>query len=336
MRLPGPDPLKALITPDAFKGTLSSAEVGAALAAGAADGGAEATVLAAADGGEGTASALASALGAETFAVEVRGPLGEVVPAHWVRLGDGRAVVEVAVASGLDLVEESRRDAWAANTFGTGELIAAAARAGCDRVLVAAGGSATTDGGSGALRALDEAGVDVEIDVICDVRTPWERAAEVFGPQKGADPAGVERLAARLREMAEVAPRDPRGVPMTGCAGGLSGGLWAHRGASLVPGASFVLDAIGFDQALSSRQAVLTGEGRLDESTLEGKLVAEVARRAAIAGVECHAVVGRCDLAPARTLAMGLASVSVAGTPGDIRAAASALVRSRFGPGAAG
>lgn len=327
---------RALITADAFKGTLSSAEVGEALAAGLADAGMEATVLAAGDGGEGTGEALLASLGGEQVPAEVSGPLGEGVDAHWVHLSDGRGVVEVAAASGLGLVEESRRDAWAADTFGTGELIVAAARAGCTRVLVAAGGSATTDGGAGAVRALDEAGIEIEIDVICDVRTSWERAAAMFAPQKGADRATVERLKARLADLADAAPRDPRGVAMTGCAGGLSGGLWAHRGARLRPGAAFILDAIGFDRALPSHQAVLTGEGRLDDSTLEGKLVGEVARRAGHFGAGCHAVVGGCGLRAEQTRAMGLSSVCVAGGPGDIRAAAAALALSGFDPGADG
>lgn len=123
---------------------------------------------------------------------------------------------------------------------------------------------------------------------------------------------------------------------MGGCAGGLSGALWAHRGAVLRPGAAFVLDAIGFDEDLATHGVVLTGEGRLDESTLEGKLVGEVARRATAAGVISHAVVGGCALAAAQNRALGLASVCVAGTPGEIRAAASAIARCGFDPSADG
>jgi glycerate kinase len=130
----------------------------------------------------------------------------------------------------------------------------------------------------------------------------------VFGPQKGADPRTVKRLEKRLVAMAEQAPRDPRGVPMTGCAGGLSGGLWAFRGAKLVPGAAYVLDALGFDDLMRAARFVVTGEGRLDAQTLEGKACAEVATRARQGGVACHAIVGRNDLDEfrARVLDFGL------------------------------
>jgi glycerate kinase len=232
------------------------------------------------------------------------------VEARFSLLGDGRTgVVEMAEASGLRLVAEGERDAFAASTRGTGELIAAAVEAGAKTVLVAVGGSATTDGGAGALEVLDEAGVDVPITVLCDVRTAWEDAPRVFGPQKGAsDARTVKRLEKRLDELAERAPRDPRGVPMTGCAGGLSGGLWAFRGAKLVPGAAYVLDAVGFDDAMRAARFVVTGEGRLDVQTLEGKACAEVATRARQGGVACHAVVGRNELDDfrARVLDFGL------------------------------
>jgi glycerate kinase len=200
----------------------------------------------------------------------------------------------MAMASGLGLVDEDERDAWAASTYGTGELIAAAAKAGAQVILVAVGGSATTDGGAGALQAIEEAGGigKAKIVVLCDVRTPFEDAPKVFGPQKGADPPMVKRLEQRLDELAQTLPKDPRGVPMTGCAGGLSGGLWAVHGAALEPGAPFVLDALDFDERMKASRAVVTGEGKLDEQTLQGKLVGEIGTRARQAGVPLHAIVG--------------------------------------------
>jgi glycerate 2-kinase len=266
------------------------------------------------------------ALGGELRTAEVSDPLGRPVEASFALLPGGRtAIVETAQASGLWRVEEGERDAWKASTRGTGELIAAAARAGAETVIVTVGGSATTDGGAGALEALDEAGVEPALEVLCDVRTPWELAPSVFAPQKGADPATVARLEERLDQLAGSAPRDPRGEPMTGAAGGLSGGLWAHRGARLRAGAPYVLDAIGFDELMRAAPFVVTGEGKLDEQTLKGKIVGEVATRCRQAGVSCHAVVGRNALDPFRIRMLDLASVTEAGTPEQIERAGRGL-----------
>jgi glycerate kinase len=208
------------------------------------------------------------------------------------------AIVETAAASGLSLVASEERDPWGASTAGTGELILAAVQAGARLVYVGVGGSATTDGGAGAVRAIRAGGGlrGAPIVVLCDVRTPFEDAARVFGPQKGADEALVARLSKRLHSLAVRMERDPRGVPRTGAAGGLSGGLWAAFGAELVPGAAFVLDALDFDARMRAARAVVTGEGRVDQQSLAGKLVSEIATRARQAGVPCYAVVGRRDL----------------------------------------
>jgi glycerate kinase len=227
--------------------------------------------------------------------VDVTDPLGRPVKAQYGLVEDGgTAVVEMAAASGLHLVTEAERDAEAASTRGTGELICAAVDAGAEVVIVGVGGSATTDGGAGALEAIEEHGGlrGARLVVLTDVRTPFERAPAVFGPQKGADPATVARLEARLDALAATFPRDPRGVPMTGAAGGLSGGLWAAHGAALEPGAAWILDALDFDARMRAARAVVTGEGKLDEQTLEGKLVGEIGTRTRQAGVPLHAIVG--------------------------------------------
>jgi glycerate kinase len=310
--------LNVLVAPDSFKGTFAASEVAAAIGRGLRAGGREAVELPIADGGEGTMDAL----GGDVLTATVSDPLGRPVEARFALTGDGRTgVVEMAEASGLRLVAEDERDAFAASTRGTGELIAAAVEAGARSVLLAVGGSATTDGGAGALEALDAAGIDVPITVLCDVRTTWENAPRVFGPQKGADAGAVRRLEKRLDALASRAPRDPRGVPMTGCAGGLSGGLWAFRGAKLAPGAAYVLDAIDFDEHMREARFVVTGEGRLDAQTLEGKACAEVATRARQGGVACHAVVGQNDLDAFRARVLDFGLVIEAGDESTLEAA---------------
>jgi glycerate 2-kinase len=317
-----------LVAPDDFKGSFSAAEVASALARGVRAGGLDAEELPVADGGGGTMEVLVRGLGGEVRRATVADPLGRPVEASFAVFPDrGTAVAEMAQASGLALVAEEERDAAAATSRGTGELIVAAARAGARRVIVAVGGSATSDGGAGAFAALEEAGPEgeVELELLCDVRVPWEGAARVFGPQKGADRATIARLERRLDELAGTAPRDPRGVPMTGAGGGLAGGLWAFRGARLVPGAAYVLDALGFDARMRAARFVVTGEGRLDRQTLAGKAAGEVAVRCRQAGVGCHAVVGGNELSAFETRLIDLASVSEARSLDEIEAAGRAV-----------
>jgi glycerate 2-kinase len=316
---------RVLVAPDDFKGTFSAPEVAAAVASGLRAAGAEADELPIADGGNGTMAALVASLGGELRTERVTDPLGRPIDAQWALLPGGTAVVEMAEASGLVRVTDAARDAWRASTAGTGELIAAAARAGAERVLVAVGGSATTDGGAGAVEALRAAGAEVPITVLCDVRVAFEDAGKVFGPQKGADPAMVERLTERLNEQGAGAPRDPRGRPMTGAAGGLSGGLWAHCGAELVDGARHVLDAVDFDARLAAADLVVSGEGRLDAQTLTGKAIAEVARRCRDAGKPLHVVVGSSELDEEEVGELGLAGVREATTLDELEAAGRAL-----------
>jgi glycerate kinase len=321
--------MRLLIAPDAFKGTLRAGEVAAAVGRGVERGGLEPPDLCpVADGGEGTMEALLLALGGETAGATVRDPLGREVRAGFALLEDGgTAIVEVAAASGLGLVGEDERDAEAATSHGTGDLIAAAVAAGAQVVLVAAGGSATTDGGAGAIEALREAGGagPAAIVVLADVRTPFEAAARVFAPQKGADAAAVKRLERRLARFASTLPKDPRGVAHGGAAGGLAGGLWAAFGARLEAGAPFVLDAVGYDARARASFAVVLGEGRLDETTLQGKAVFEAATRARQAGVPAHAIVGTDALDPFGKRIMDLQHVLTASTRAELEAAGEEL-----------
>ncbi len=325
--------LPVLVAPDSFKGTYPAPEIAQVIARGVREGGRDAVELPIGDGGEGTMDALISVLDGERRQATVSDPLGRPVEADYAILAGGdTAVVESAQAAGLWRVEESERDPWAASTRGVGELIAAAVEAGTSRVIVTVGGSATTDGGSGALEALDEAGVDPRLEVVCDVQLPWEEAPRVFGPQKGADPDMVERLEHRLETLAGSAPRDPRGVEMTGCAGGLSGGLWAFRGAELFPGAAYVLDAVGFDERAREASFVVTGEGALDEQTMAGKAVGEVATRCRQRGVACHAVVGRQELDAFSVRILDLASVTEATTVEELEEAGRTLAQAHDRP----
>jgi glycerate kinase len=314
-------PETVLVAPDSFKGTLSAAEVARALGAGLQAGGRPVDLCPIADGGEGTLEALSDPLGAELRTVPATDPLGRSIEAR-LAVGDGLAVVETAAASGLQLVSESERDAFAASTAGTGELILAAVAAGARTVYLGVGGSATTDGGAGAIRAIERGGGlrGAKLVVLCDVRTRFADAAPVFGPQKGADPDTVRRLTTRLNRLARAWPRDPRGTPSTGAAGGLSGGLWAVFGAELVAGAGFVLDAVDFDRRMLAAHAVITGEGRLDDQSLVGKAVSEVATRARQSGVPCHAVVGTNNLDSFGARILDLQSVTEAGTTRQLRA----------------
>ena len=320
-----------LVAPDSFKGTFSAPQVAGAIGRGLERAGLMPPDLCpVADGGEGTLDALLPQLGGELVAVEVQDPLGRDIRAGFGLVeGGGTAIVEMAAASGLGLVAEDERDAWAASTYGTGQLIAAAAEAGAQVILVAVGGSATTDGGAGALEAIADGGGlrGAQIVVLTDVRTVFEDAPKVFGPQKGADPDMVVRLRERLEQLASTLPRDPRGVPMTGAAGGLSGGLWAAHGAKLEPGAPFVLDALDFNDRMRASRAVVTGEGKLDEQTLEGKLVGEIGTRARQAGVPLHAIVGTDALDPFGKRIIDLQRTLEATTLEELEAAGEALGR---------
>jgi glycerate 2-kinase len=353
--------MRVLVCPDSFKGTFSAVGVAAALGAGIEEAGGVADLCPAADGGEGTAETVRAAIGGEVRTAAAHDPLGRPIEAGFVLVENGAtAVIDTAAASGLPLVTPAERDAEAASTYGTGDLIAAAVEAGASRVLLAAGGSATTDGGTGAIAALKDRGFrartgddgdlvarpddisdatttsgscgrvgDVVLAVLCDVTTRFEDAARVFGPQKGADAAAVGRLTARLDRVAEELPRDPRGLPMTGCAGGLSGGLWAAFGAELRPGAEFVLDLLGFEERLSAADLVITGEGRIDSQSLEGKIVGQIAERCAASGKPLHVVVGEDGLDPAAAAGAGIASITEAGDLDSLREAGRHLATPR-------
>ncbi|HZU72512.1 MAG TPA: glycerate kinase [Acidimicrobiales bacterium] len=303
-----------LAAPDKFRGTVTAAEAAEAACAGARGSGWTAEALPLADGGEGTLDVL----GGANRTTPVHGPLGEVVEAGW-RLDGDRAVIEMARASGLGLVGGPRgNDALAATTAGTGELIAAAVGAGARSVVVAVGGSATTDGGLGCLEVLSRARLSgVDLVVACDVDISFVEAAEAFAPQKGAGPRQVDMLRRRLERLV-VDYRHRYGVDVTsieggGAAGGLAGGL-AALGARLVPGFEVVAEAVGLEARVAGADLVLTGEGFVDEQSFRGKVVGGVIETCRQSGKAAVVVAGEVFVEP------GVASISLVEAFGRQRA----------------
>ncbi|TMC53514.1 MAG: glycerate kinase [Chloroflexi bacterium] len=317
--------MKVVVAPNAFKGTLTAAQAAAAIARGVHQVFPDAEVLEVpvADGGDGTMEALVSANHGVYRTAVVEGPLGDSVQARFGLIDSRRgAVVELAMSSGLTLISQERRDPRHASTYGFGQLLEEARRAGVSGIIAGIGGSATNDGGAGMAQALgyrllDAAGRELErggaalarleqidpsgfdpawravaVKVACDVTNPLtgpEGASAVYGPQKGADPQAVRELDAALNRLSAFIQRDlgksVADIPGAGAAGGTGAGLVAFLDASLVPGAPLVVDAAGFDAKLRGADLVITGEGRVDEQTAFGKAPGEVARRAQAAGV---------------------------------------------------
>lgn len=285
--------MRVLAVTDKFRGTATAAAVAAAVGRAVRAAGGTCDEQPVADGGEG----FLDVLGGANRVTTVMGPLGDPVEAAW-RISSGTAVIEMARASGLALVGGAEgNDPIAATTYGTGELISAALDAGARRVLVGVGGSATTDGGLGAVRALlpPDRARRVELVVACDVRTRFVDAAAVFAPQKGASPAQVALLRGRLERLAQVYLGD-RGVDVRelvggGAAGGLAGGL-ATLGGTLVPGFEVVADELDLAERVEQADLVVTGEGFVDEQSFEGKVVGGVAELAEHAGTPLLVVAG--------------------------------------------
>jgi glycerate 2-kinase len=292
--------------PDKFRGTASAASVAEAAALGATRAGWTSDPCPMADGGEG----LLEAVGGQLRSARVTGPDGiGTVTARWTLLdGGGTAVIEMAEAAGLTLAGGPLgNDPLRATTAGVGQLLLEAVRAGARRIVVGCGGSATTDGGEGLLEALG-GGPDrlsgIELLVAVDVDTRFEQAAAVFGPQKGASPTEVEALTHRLEALADGYRRrfgvDVTSLPGSGAAGGLAGGL-AALGARIVPGFDLVAELVDLPGRLARADAVMTGEGRLDATSLVGKVVSGVLRYAP-ASIPVLCVVGDAD--PSATLAL--------------------------------
>lgn len=324
--------MRIVIAPNALKGSLSAVEAAEAMAEGVRTVWPDAEIrsVPVADGGDGIAAVLAEALGGELRSVPAVDPLGRERETAYARIpAEDAAVVEMALASGLALLDDTGRDPLRASTFGTGQLIRAALEDGAERIIVGIGGSATNDGGTGMAQALgvrffdasgealDGCGANLEriaridasglhpavaeasVEVICDVDNPLlgpDGASRVYGPQKGASPDEVDRLEAGMANLADRIASDlgmdVRALPGAGAAGGLGAGLRAFLGGELRRGVDVVLDLVRLDDALAGADLALTAEGALDNQTAFGKAPAGVARRAKAAGVPCLAIAG--------------------------------------------
>jgi glycerate 2-kinase len=304
-------PLRIVIAPDSYKGSLSAVEVAESMERGIRKVFPDAQIrkIPIADGGEGTVAALTASTGGRTLTEIVEDPLGRSIPAEWGILGDGRtAVIETAAASGLNLVPKDRRDPRIASSFGTGLLIKAALDAGLRKIIIGLGGSATNDGGAGMITALgavflDESGNELppggsalinlhkidlsnldarlkatEITVACDVDNPLcgpRGASAVYGPQKGATPEIVNELDSALSHYAGIAAKatgkNVSELPGSGAAGGLGAGLMLFTNAVLRPGIDIVIEATDLSRIIQEADLVLTGEGNTDFQTAFGK-----------------------------------------------------------------
>ena len=288
--------MQVLAAADKFKGTASAAQVCAAIGHACWDLGLDCIEMPLADGGEGTLAVLGGANRTAT----VTGPLGTMVQAQW-GMHKGVAIIEMAQASGLTLAGGAEKnDPMGATTRGTGELIDRALNEGAKKIIVCLGGSATTDGGLGALAAISTPARlrAVEFLVACDVDTLFTDAAKVFAPQKGASRAQVALLTNRLEQLAQRYENDydinVRNINGSGAAGGLAGAL-AALGATLMPGFDIVAEEVGFDDAVRNADIVITGEGSLDDTSFTGKVVGSVIDYANDANVPVHAIVGDID-----------------------------------------
>jgi glycerate kinase len=324
--------MRYLIATDSFKGSLTSMEAAACMQEGIQrvfpD--ADIRMMPAADGGEGTVATILAGLPGRAITETVQDPLGRPVEATFAVLETGEAVIEMAQASGLLLVEAAQRDVLSASTYGTGQLIRKALDLGCRKICIGIGGSATNDAGAGMAQALgirfiaedgselppgggalgrlaklDCSGLDprlaeTEIIVMCDVNNPLcgpEGASYIYGPQKGATPDMVLLLDENLRHFADIVERElnisARDIPGTGAAGGLGMGLVCFTGAKLVRGIDAILDLASFDEKLAHVDVVLTGEGKLDPQSMRGKVIFGVLERCEKQDVPVIAICGR-------------------------------------------
>ncbi len=365
--------LRILLCPNAFKSSLTAAEAIAAIEAGISRVFAlepnscvdsdrktlwQPVALPMADGGDGTMAAIVGGSAGSLFSSVVRGPLGKPVHAHWGRLGEPdeeTAVIEMAEAAGLRLLTKQEYNPLLSSTYGVGQLIKAAVEAGCEKIVIGIGGSATNDGGAGmaqalGIRLLDSNSQDLppggaalkklsrievpagilpqhtEFIAACDVNNPLcgpQGASAIYGPQKGADAEMVKVLDDALCHYADIIKRDLgldiANIPGAGAAGGLGAGLMAFCGARLESGVDLIMDLLHFDEKLDAVDLVITGEGRLDSQTSMGKVIAGVAKRAKIRNIPVLALVGSIEKGAGAAMAANGLTAALSITDGPLR-----------------
>ena len=324
--------MNIIIAPQTFKGSISALNVAKAMELGVLKvlPDANITLVPVADGGDGTLETLVEISNGDIRPIEVTGPMGDRIGAHWGAMGDGKtAVIEMARTSGLALVPEQHRNPLISTTFGLGETIRYALNSGFRKFIIGIGGSATNDGGAGMaqalgihfldptgkelsfggaalskldkidLKSLDERALQSEFLVACDVRNPLtgpEGASSIYGPQKGASVKMVDQLDSALKNFGEIVSQDigtdVDKIPGSGAAGGLGAGLTALLGAQLKKGVDIVLDSVNLDSHLKDADLVITGEGQMDYQTIYAKAPIGVAERSSSYGVPVIAISG--------------------------------------------
>lgn len=325
---------KVIIIPDSFKGTLSAKQICRILKEKVHQQfpACEVVTVPVADGGEGSVDCFLEALGGRKETVQVHGPYMELMEAEYGILSDGTAVVEMASCAGLPLVED-RKNPKKTTTYGVGELILAAAKAGSKRIITGLGGSCTNDGGCGMAAALGIRFYDaqdrefvptggtlkeirridmsrreklldqIELLAMCDITNPLtgpEGAAHVFSPQKGADEGMIQELEAGMVHYASILEQTVqipkiRELPGGGAAGGMGTGIAALLGAKLIPGIQAVLDTVQIDTLAEHADLILTGEGKIDSQSIHGKVLSGIARRGKALGIPVVAIAGGID-----------------------------------------
>jgi glycerate kinase len=324
---------KVLVCPDSFKGTMTSSEVAHAISLGVRDAKIEVIEIPISDGGEGFLRVFMNRLPHNVHETMVTNSVGNQLIAKFITIEKGTcAVIETAQVCGLQFARPTIETSLIATTKGVGELIISAVKIGVKKIILGVGGTATTDGGLGAIDYIEELGGlnGIELVVLSDVTTVFEDAARIFAPQKGANAAAVLTLSERLLSFSRRLPKNPCGVAGSGAGGGIAGGFWAMYDAEICSGIEQVLKLIDIDEIMAHSDLVITGEGRLDRQSMSGKVVSGVLEHARSLEKPTWAFVGQNRLSTSEVADFGLAGVKVATNIRELRLAGAELAANYF------